>query len=156
MKEFLESIGAQPNRQVPQIKYSRLNWPQYFMTIAHAVKLRSHDEETQVGCVIIDRNRRLLSAGYNGHPPGANAELPTKGPEKYRWMIHAELNAIAACASDTRGATLYCTHSPCSECAKVIAAAGIRSVYFNIERMDFTNTQEVLQACGVLIKRIQL
>ena len=46
---------------------------------------------------------------------------------------HAEQNAIIQAAKlgvSIDGATLYCTHQPCSVCAKMIINAGIRRVVY--------------------------
>ena len=56
---------------------------------------RSHDAQTQHGCVITDANHRIVGVGYNGFPRGLDdSSLPTTRPEKYHWMIHAEINAL--------------------------------------------------------------
>jgi dCMP deaminase len=44
-------------------------------------------------------------------------------------VVHAEPNAILNAALSVRGCTLYCTHHPCGECAKIIIQAGISTVY---------------------------
>ena len=43
-----------------------INWDHYFMNIANEVAKRSKDPSTQVGCVIVDEERRPISFGYNG------------------------------------------------------------------------------------------
>jgi dCMP deaminase len=110
---------------------TRPEWAPYFLGIAKAVAARSHDAETQVGCVIVDQRKRVISTGYNGFPPGFRDDvLPDVRPAKYPYMIHAEVNAIASCKTDLNGATLYCTHSPCADCVKAIITSGIRSVVY--------------------------
>lgn len=47
--------------------------------------------------------------------------------------IHSEMNALMQCALDgvsPHGSTLYCTASPCFDCAKAIIRAGIEKVFF--------------------------
>lgn len=47
--------------------------------------------------------------------------------------IHSEMNALMQCALDGKspeGATLYCTASPCFDCAKAIIRAGIVKVFY--------------------------
>ena len=55
-------------------------------------------------------------------------------------VIHAEANAILKLARDGEsgnGASLFCTHAPCIDCAKLIYGAGISSVYYrNAYRND--------------------
>lgn len=120
------------------------------MNIAEVVSTRSHDSETQVGCVIVDSNKRIISTGYNGFPPGCkDSELPTTRPEKYKYMIHAEINAIATCRVDLNGASLYTTTSPCSDCVKAIITSGIKKVIFKKAYRDSVFSIELLINCGV-------
>ena len=76
----------------------RPEWDDYFLGLAKAVSLRSHDIDTQHGCLITDPDHRILGVGYNGFPRGMDDSLlPTHRPEKYHWMIHAERNALSNC-----------------------------------------------------------
>lgn len=48
-------------------------------------------------------------------------------------VLHAETNAIAKVSRSTNssdGASLFVTHAPCLECAKIIHQAGIKEVYY--------------------------
>lgn len=109
----------------------RPSWDKYFIAIAKTVSTRSHDAETKVGAVLVDRYNRIISTGYNGFPPGCDDNnLPNTRPDKYPYMIHAEMNAIVAAYSDTYGSTLYCTLSPCKDCTKIIIAAGIKRIVY--------------------------
>lgn len=131
---------------------NRPSWDTYFLTIAEAVASRSHDAETQVGVVIVDENKRILATGYNGFPPGCDDErLPNLRPDKYPFMVHAELNAIASSRQDLRNSYLYTTHSPCRECAKAIVTAGIRRVTFGhaYKNDDSEFVVEFLKSCRV-------
>jgi dCMP deaminase len=130
----------------------RPSWDDYFLDIAEAVSRRSHDGETQVGAVIVDPNKRILATGYNGFPPGCNdRELPNLRPDKYPYMVHAEINAIASSRQDLRGATLYCTWSPCRDCAKAVITAGIARVVFRkaYKNDDFGFVLDLLIRCGI-------
>lgn len=47
--------------------------------------------------------------------------------------LHAETNALAKVARSTEsseGATLFCTHAPCMDCAKLIFQSGIKTIYY--------------------------
>ncbi len=136
-------------------KIERPAWPEYFLNIAHAISLRSHDAETQVGVVIVDENNRILATGYNGFPPGAQDHLlPNLRPDKYPFMIHAEINAIATSRQDLRNASLYSTHSPCRECAKAIITAGIKKVSYkhSYQNDDAQFVRNFLASCGVVVE----
>jgi len=107
----------------------RPSWDEYFLSIAEVVARRSHDLETKVGCVITGQDYRISACGYNGFPPHfPDSVLPKKRPDKYVYMVHAEVNAIVSSGRDLRGGTLYCTITPCVECAKIIITAGIKKV----------------------------
>lgn len=110
-------------------------WVSYFMNIARVVASKSKDPSTKVGCVVVDTaTKRILATGYNGFPPGVK-EPPERWtrPLKYSYVIHSEQNAIAAAARfgiNLTGATMFVTLHPCSDCAKLIAAAGISNIVF--------------------------
>ena len=133
----------------------RPSWDNYFLDIAEAVSKRSHDAETQVGCVIVDDSKRVLATGYNGFPPGSrDLELPNLRPDKYPFMVHAEMNAIASSRQDLRYATIYVTWSPCRDCSKALITAGIKSVVYRHEYRndDFDFVKKFLAECGVSLK----
>lgn len=108
------------------------SWGVYFYDIAKLISSRSKDPSTKVGAVII-RNNFIISTGYNGFAPGVReTEKFWQRPTKYDRVIHAEVNAIAAAAragNSTDGANLYVTHFPCTDCCKLIIAAGIVKIF---------------------------
>jgi dCMP deaminase len=70
----------------------------------------------------------------NGNEMQGRYRLKTK-PE----VLHSEMNALMKVARSTEssdGATLFCTHAPCIDCAKAIYQAGINSVYFRNHYRD--------------------
>lgn len=138
-------------------KVERPTWERYFIGIAEAVSKRSHDGETQVGVVIVDENKRILATGYNGFPPGSEDEaLPNLRPDKYPFMVHAEINAIAASRQDLRNSSLYCTFSPCRDCAKAIITAGIKTVVYKTAYIneDFDFVMNFMKSCGLEIRQM--
>jgi dCMP deaminase len=111
-----------------------LNWEEYFMMLALAASLKSKDPSTQVGAVIIDnRTKKLVSSGYNGFPRYIDdSQIPQSRPEKYLYVVHAELNAILHAQRELNDCSLYATVFPCSECMKAVVQSGIkRVVYLN-------------------------
>jgi len=144
MRRFCVQFSDKPIAPVKSIQGElvRPDWDHYFMGIAHAVSARAIDPSIQVGAVIVNTGKRIQATGYNGFPPGfPDAALPRTRPEKYPYTVHAEVNAIASSQSDLRLGTLYCTHSPCVECAKVIITAGIRRVVFETK---YATSEEAL------------
>ena len=132
----------------------RPGWDDYFLNIAQAVSLRSHDAQTKVGIVIVDENKRILATGYNGFPPGLeDNNLPNLRPDKYPFMVHGEINAIAACRQDLRSSTLYSTHSPCRDCAKAIITAGVKKVVYlnSYVNDDHDFVEKFLMSCGLAV-----
>jgi dCMP deaminase len=127
-----------------------------FASLSSAVRLH-------VGAIVV-KDDRIISIGYNGMPSGwdNNCEelvyriaeepiLKTK-PE----VLHAETNAIAKLAKSTEsglGATMFITHAPCLDCAKLIYQSGISSVLY---RNSYRNTDGVtfLEKSGVQITQV--
>ena len=42
-----------------------MNWQEYFRNIVHQVKLKSKDERTQIGALIVGVDNEIVSTGYN-------------------------------------------------------------------------------------------
>lgn len=109
---------------------SRPNWTDYFLGLAKVISLRSHDVHTQHGCVITDKQNRILGVGYNGYPKGLDdSELPKARPDKYHWMIHSERNALSNCVVRPDGGTAYVTGQCCNDCIMALHQEGIDTVY---------------------------
>ena len=105
-------------------------WSKRFLQLADNVATWSKDPSTQVGAVIVDPiTKRVVGSGYNGLPRGVE-DKPERleRPLKYKFIVHAELNAIINSDTCVRGMHLFCTHYPCHECAKAIVQSGIVSV----------------------------
>ena len=116
----------------------RLPWNEYFMKIACLVAERSTCRRHHVGAVIVI-NKRILTTGYNGAPSGVKDclelgclrdERGIASGEKHEICraIHAEQNAVIQAGLhgiSIQGATLYCTHTPCILCAKILVNARI-------------------------------
>jgi dCMP deaminase len=113
----------------------RVDWHTYFMNIAHQVATRSTCDRKHVGAVIV-RDRTILSTGYNGSIRGM-PHCDDVGHDIDHGhcvaTIHAEANSILQAAKNGSmidGAELYTTASPCWNCFKLIANAGIRRIYY--------------------------
>lgn len=116
-----------------------MNWIEYFRNIAHQVKLKSKDNNTQIGAVIVGRDNEILSTGYNSFPRGINDNVPSRQerPEKYYWFEHAERNAIynaARIGVSLKDSTMYLTCGMCcTDCTRGIINSGIKKVYLERE-----------------------
>ena len=124
------------------------------MEIAHVIAKRGTCLRANVGAVVAKKGR-IVSTGYAGAPSNlphcedadCNVNLPCTR------TVHAEAGAISFAAREglaVEGCTLYCTHAPCLECAKLIINAGIVRVVYNIAYRK-TDGLELLQSAGVII-----
>ena len=132
---------------------ARVDWHTYFMNIARQAATRSTCPRKHVGAVIV-RDKTILSTGYNGSLPG----LPHC--EDVGCMIedghcvatvHAEANAILQAAKNgvrIAEGELYTTASPCWNCFKLIATAGVRRIYYGEFYRD-PRSLEIAGAAGV-------
>lgn len=124
----------------------------------------SSAKRLQVGCVVVKDNT-IIGIGYNGMPSGWDnvcedvVEVHEDGgvvtktkPE----VLHAETNAIAKVARSTNssdGASLFVTHAPCLDCAKIIHQAGINSVYYRNSYRDEIGVN-FLEKCNIVVKKV--
>jgi len=112
-----------------------MRWVEYFRQLAHQVKLKSKDQNTQIGAVIVGKDKEIVSTGYNSFPRGINDNVDKRQerPEKYHWFEHAERNAIynaARIGVSTKGCTMYLSCGMvCSDCARGIINAGIVRIF---------------------------
>ena len=110
------------------------DWDNIFFSEAVLWSRRSHDSETQCGCVLV-KNKTVIATGYNGFMRDINdSALPNTRPKKYPFMIHAEANAVYNCAREgksTLGARAYITAPPCTTCLQMLWQCGIHEIYFS-------------------------
>lgn len=118
-----------------------ISWDKYFMTMAYLVAMKSKDESTHCGSVIVDDMNHIVSTGYNSFVRGINDNIPERQlrPDKYIWFEHGERNAVYSAANrgiSTNGCKIYVTGIPCADCARAIIQAGIKEVIIQ-ERKEF-------------------
>lgn len=108
------------------------SWDDYAVNLLRNISSRSQDPDTKVGCVILDTKKRIVGTGYNSPPSGVDLDMHEKErPNKYNYMIHAEVNAILYAEKDKlEDSTLYVDFLPCVECAKIICQVGVRRVVY--------------------------
>lgn len=140
-------------------KSGRPSWDEYFMGVAILVAARSSCERLNVGCVLVSDNEhknRIIAAGYNGFLAGVphNSKL-RDGHEQA--TVHAEQNAISDAARrgiSVENCIAYITHFPCINCAKIMAASGVKSIRY---RHDYNNDNlvyDLLSQANIEIKKI--
>jgi dCMP deaminase len=140
------------------------------MTTAETFAELSHARRLHVGAIVV-KDDRIISIGYNGMPAGwdnncedeighvldvdenvVEIRLKTK-PE----VLHAETNAIAKLAKSNEsglGATMFITHAPCLDCAKLIYQSGIRSIFYR-DNYRSTDGVEFLKKSGIEVEQLK-
>ena len=135
-----------------------------YMDVAERFAQLSSAKRLNVGAIVV-KDDRIISIGYNGMPSGwdnecevcthvddvGNPTLVTK-PE----VLHAESNAIAKLARSPEsgeGATIFITHAPCIDCAKLIYQSGIATVYY---KNDYRSAQgiEFLKKSNIKVVKV--
>ncbi len=138
---------------------SRPSWDEYFMATAFLISTRSICERLKVGCVLVssgEQKNRIIAAGYNGFLPGSPHESKVRDGHEQA-TVHAEQNAISDAArrgSSVEGCTAYVTHFPCINCAKIMAAAGIRMVKFHKDYHNDNLVRDILVEAGVAMVKL--
>ncbi|MCH8545435.1 MAG: dCMP deaminase family protein [Cryomorphaceae bacterium] len=115
----------------------------------------SHCKRKQVGAIIV-KDRMIISDGYNGTPTGFENKCEDEDGITKWYVLHAEANAILKVASSTHscsGATLYLTHSPCKDCAKLIHQSGIKRLVY-IQQYKDNSGLLFLEKAGVDIAHV--
>ena len=125
-------------------------------------------EGRNIGAVIV-KDKRIMTTGYNGAPAGIrtckergecvrrNRDIPSGTRTELCYAIHAEQNAILQAAKlgiSIDGAVLYCTHQPCSVCAKMIVNVGIRRVVYREGYPDMFSVEFFTEA-RVILERME-
>lgn len=148
---------------------TRISRDTMFTMICQVVAQRSTCWRSQVGAVIV-KEGRVVSMGYNGPVSGMPActkplgSFPLDQLEDYTSStacmgpgctrsLHAETNAIAFAARAgvaVEGCTMYCTMSPCINCAKVIVNSGIKKLVYMEEYRDTTGL-DLLKSAGITV-----
>lgn len=122
----VKKVGREP---------TRVSWDQYFMQVAQMVATRATCPRKSVGCVLV-RDRMIISTGYNGSirgMPHCTDVGCVMENDHCASVIHAELNAIVQAARNgvrIEGAECYVTASPCWNCFKILANAGVKRIVY--------------------------
>ena len=131
----------------------RSTWGEYALDIAGVASLRSEDPHRKVGACALNHQNMVVGVGYNGLASGKDVDVGfwSDRDARRRYMIHAEANCLSLC-NKGEVKILAVTLLPCSYCATMIAAYGVKEVYYNdlyarddsaIEILDFYNVSLV-------------
>lgn len=135
----------------------------YYMNVAERTSLLSYAEKLKVGAVLV-KNDNIISFSWNGTPRGwdnvcedmipdetGNLFLKTKS-----CVTHAEeamLMKLASSHESSIGASLFCTHSCCMNCAKLIYGAKISEFYYKFEYRSNEGI-DFLKKCGIAVNKL--
>ena len=118
----------------------RPDWDHYWMGLAVAASARASCPRASVGAVAVDRNNCIIVTGYNGAPSWephcteVGCDLRERhGRDSCHRARHAEHNAVLWAEWHDRsldGSTVYVTHQPCRDCARLLVHAGVRRVVY--------------------------
>lgn len=109
----------------------RIEWDEYFMSIAILAACRSPCKRLHVGSVIV-KDKRIVAMGYNGFLPGCKHESHIRDGHEQA-TIHSEMNSITDCAKrgiSMDNSALYVTHYPCLNCFKALCASGVTEIVY--------------------------
>ncbi|MFW6283379.1 MAG: deaminase [Minisyncoccales bacterium] len=163
-EDYLEKKESE-NIEQKLIK-KRPSWDEYFMKMASLVAERSTCLRHNVGAIIV-KDKKIIATGYNGAAKGITDctergclrdELGIESGTRHEICraIHAEQNAIIQCAyhgTSLKKGIMYCTHTPCMICAKMIANSGIKEI---ISYHDYSDKEakDFLEEAGIKLKKV--
>lgn len=109
------------------------DWDQFYMSMAFYVAMKSEDDSTHVGAVIVNQYNRAVSFGYNGLPTGVlNTENKNIRPNKYLYFEHAERNSIYNAEKIDPGCRIYVNQFPCPPCVRGLIQKRIEEVIYHV------------------------
>jgi len=129
------------------------NWHEYFLMLSYVVALRSKDDSTKIGAVIVGPDNEIRTTGYNSFPRKISdfVDERKKAPEKYFWLEHAERNAIynaARMGLSLKSCRLYTQLVPCMDCARGIVQSGIEQVIVDNKAMALFRKHKLSGSAG--------
>ncbi len=128
-----------------EIRHSERKWDIHMLKIAKLCSEMSKDPSTKVGSVIVSKEHKIISTGYNGFP----RDVPDykdwyhDREIKYKIIIHAEDNALINKGSNEipENSTIYVWPlKPCKDCYVKLKEQGIKrfvSVLHDVSEDDY-------------------
>ncbi len=150
VSEYLGSradhMSANADWNVGSYALERIEWDEYFMSIAVLAACRSPCQRLHVGSVVV-KDKRIVAMGYNGFLPGCKHESHIRDGHEQA-TIHSEMISITDCAK--RGismdkSSIYITHYPCLNCFKALCASGVTEIVY---LDDYNNDPLVAKMAG--------
>ena len=134
----------------------RLNWDEYALKLAFDAAERSEDPYIRVGACGLSKKNRTLGTGYNGLAPNVNVSAEFWEDRDYRrtYMIHAEVNFFSH-KSHKKCHLLACTLLPCSACATLIVANGVKRVVYGETYNRDTKALDIFKFYNIEVQHMQ-
>ena len=137
---------------------TRLEWDEYFMSIALLGSCRSACSRLHVGSVIVKSNR-IVSMGYNGFI-GGTPHISHMRDGHEQAIIHSEINALGNSnrlgGTSLEGAMIYITHYPCINCFKSIASNGIKEIVYLYDYNNDPLVNIIATESDIIIRKMNL
>lgn len=158
------NLSSRSNENPTEINEEELERHQRFLRMAKVTSLRSKDPNTQVGCVIVDKDNCIVSVGYNGFPIGVDDDVfrwDKEDPEdnKHLYVVHAEMNAIINKRCPTlHDCSVYVTLFPCNKCAQMLIQSRVKKVYYLEDRdeLAFRASKKMLDSSKLPYQQIAM
>lgn len=129
----------------------RPTWDETYFEIADIIAKRSKDPRTKVGAVLV-KEKSVIGLGYNAEPRNSVLEFNWHTEEKYKYVIHAEINAVANASRlgiNCVDSDIYITHSPCTNCINTLIQHGIKRIFYRKPYTDFEISKEIAKGAGI-------
>ena len=148
---------------------TRPPWDIYFLSIVEAVGKRGSCDRGRSGAIIV-KDKKILTTGYVGSPPGfphcdelghlLEERISPSGTKSTSCIrsIHAELNTILQAAEfgiSVKDSTIYCSMTPCANCAMAIIRVGITRVVAKKRYHSDLRSIEMFRDAGIILDIIQ-
>ena len=128
----------------------------YCMNLCFEIARKSLDPSTKHGCLAIDEDGIILSAGYNSPPQNSiDEEIPLTRPEKYDYFLHAEKNCILLASRkevSLKNSIFYITGFPCTDCVRGMMQAKVRRIIYGPYNSIMTDSEEYLDKYKKMLK----
>ena len=149
---------------------NRTKWDFRFLDLAKHISNWSKDPSTKVGAIVAKDNI-VLGLGYNGFPKGVidDPERYNNRDDKYKYIVHAEVNALIMAGHNAKNASLYVYPSfavpnICNECCKFAIQFGIKEIvsFKSVPTLDLVKrweesikiSKQMCQEAGVICREI--
>jgi dCMP deaminase len=126
---------------------NRAGWDECFLAMAFVIARKSFDPSSKCGAIIVSKDKRILSGGYNGPIKGSvDEEVPLIRPDRYKFMIHGEENSLLAYSGshqDIQGSTVYVTGRPCSRCLRMMIQKGVTKIVYGRNDTNIVDREDM-------------